>query len=183
VGSLSASSLRLYELEGPWGLGLVHICRVGCRASSPMSAQLAGPGSLGSRPLPQLGVGLVTKVFPCYLCLGSPSVIGEGSGPQGGPHKPHQRLPVPIPQSGDHQESCFPFSPSSPTLPLPLPQPSLSSFPPPTSFPAITAGSTFVRLPEGAASPRSRSTKQKNNNWQAQKGKKTTKLRVAFVYK
>lgn len=82
--------------------------------------------------------------------------------PGGGPHKPQQRLPIPTPQSGDHQESCFPFSPSSPTLPLPLPQPSLSSPPPqPPSQPSVGVpllSDCLKELPAPGAGPQNKKT-------------------------
>lgn len=72
VHSLSACNLRLCELEGPWGLGLVHACWVGCRASSPQSAQLVRTVSLVSRPLPQHRTqgraGMSRKVCAQLVC-------------------------------------------------------------------------------------------------------------------
>lgn len=113
-----------------------------------------------------------------------PAVAGEGGDLQGEPGKPHRKLPVATPQGGGHLQSCFPFLPSFPHLPSPIPLP---CFPPPPPPSQLSLGdSTSVRLPEGAASPQSGSTKRtnpKNNNWQAQKRKRTTEIRVAFVYK
>lgn len=60
----------------------------------------------------------------------------------------------------------------SPSAPHPPP-----SLPPTPLLPSL-GDPTFVRLPEGAASPQSRFTKQttkNNNNWQAQRGEKAQK--------
>lgn len=130
-------------LRGP-GPGLVHTWQRGTeRVPSQPSRQ--GP-ALGSRPLPQLTMGLVTKTFPRCLCLSSPSVIGEVSGPQGGPHKPHRRLPIPTPQERRPPRKLLPILPVlPPPLPSPCPSPPSPPSPPPTSFPAITG----APLPSG----------------------------------
>lgn len=172
-------------LRGP-GPGLVHTWQRGTeRVPSQPSRQ--GP-ALGSRPLPQLTMGLVTKTFPRCLCLSSPSVIGEVSGPQGGPHKPHRRLPIPTPQERRPPRKLLPILPVlPPPLPSPCPSPPSPPSPPPHLLPSHHWGSTSIRLPEGAASPPTPAGPQnkKTTIGKHRKGgkNKPTKLRGAFVYK
>lgn len=168
-GALSRRGSGVWAGRTPAGWGAQHLL--------PRQPSWPGP-SLSLQPLPGLGMGLATEVFHCDFCLGSPSVIGEGSGLWGGPCKPHQRLPTPTPQSGDHQESCFPFSPSFPTRPLPLPPPSLSSsHPPPPSQPPLgvplfAGGSTLLgRLKEPPA-PRAGPQNRKTTTGKHRKGEK-----------
>lgn len=78
----------------------------------------------------------------------------------------HIQQPVPTIQWSS-RESCFLSARSPPhTLPAPL-------LPPPPSSQSSLGAPPWVRLPAPG-----RATKQKNRNWQAQKGRKTTKIGV-----